>query len=132
MVHQPRRTDEGGKQGPAPVHPHRVRRQHRHNGRKIGHLRKPCQGRATIALNGKPRFVADADRYFSIPAKEVSDKQTLTITTVGYEPIQVAVKKLRADGQTQAVPVVLMRETVTLGFVVVETRRRKKDHRMAP
>ena len=99
-------------------------------GRVVDNIGNPVPF-ATIALNHKPLVVADADGYFSIPAKDVSDKQTLTITTVGYEPVQVDVKKLRANDQVQVVPVVLMRETVTLGLVVVETRHRKKANPIA-
>jgi len=80
---------------------------------------------ASVMFSSTQGVSADVDGYFSIDGNKVPAGQMLTISAVGYNSIQVDVNKLRADGQKQVFPVVLM-DQAALGFVTVAVRHPKK------
>ena len=86
---------------------------------------------ATVTLSRGHAVAANADGFFSITVKNMSDRQILTITALGYRSTQIPVNKLRADDRVQMHPVVLLEESVTLGEVLVVVRHKKKPNLIA-
>jgi len=81
---------------------------------------------ATIMYKDHKGVAADADGNFSIHAADLAGVRTLTITAVGYETLQVDVKKLDLNGGTQTLPAMRMEILMTGTVVTVVRHRRRK------
>ena len=93
-----------------PVRPDSLR------GRLINDTHRPISF-ATVIYGNKQVTVTDSAGYFSIPANGLTIHDTLTISLVGYETVQISAGQLLAHGQSQAYPIIMMDTSTTMGKI---------------
>ena len=81
---------------------------------------------ATVVYGPKAGVAADEQGYFAIPKEKVSMNQQLSISAVGYLPVNISVEKVQNEHQIKMFYTVTTEEAIAGGVVVVTKKRRKK------